>query len=270
MNAVPSARGSAGLALPGWRRVGALLVMLLVLAAAVAAAAETSDTGTDELLARIDKRWQRRNAHGAVPDMVALGTLVLAMDEQSYEAQWRIARAYFWIAYTHPNRLMKKALATKAVEWADRARQNQPNRVEGHYLYGIAVGQYATTVGVMTAVSEGVAKKLESAEERAYQIDRDYERGAPGTTLGRYYYSLPWPLRDLKLSRRYLEEVVQRHPDSLVARLYLAETYNELDEDELARAQLDYILAHDPAPGTELELPEPKAEARKAMKEWYD
>ena len=117
------------------RRVAAGLLLLLLSARAAMAA----DDGRDELLRRIDLLWMQRDAQGAVPDMVTLGTLVLAIDPQSYDAQWRLARAYFWIAYTQPSRLQSKLLSSKAMEWADRARQNAPDRVEGHYFYTLAI-----------------------------------------------------------------------------------------------------------------------------------
>jgi hypothetical protein len=244
-----------------------LIIAVLLLGSAVHAA---SDTGAGELLARIDALWARRNARGAVPDMVTLATLVLDMDQESYDAEWRVARAYFWSAYTQPSRLLKKSLAAKAIEWAERARRRAADRVEGHYFYAVAVGQYASTIGVVTAVSDGVVDKFESAARRAYDIDRDYVFGAPGIVLGRYYFLLPWPLRDVQRSRHYLEEVVARHPTALIARCYLAEAYHEMDEDALARAQLEYVLSHDLVPGTELEQPEPKPFARQAMKQWFE
>ena len=101
-------------------------------------------------------------------------TLALAVDPHSYEVQWRMARAYFWVAYTQPSRVAKKALAAKALEWAERAVSEQPDRVEGHYFYAVALGEYASTIGVMQAVVDGVAGKVESAAQRAYAIDRDF------------------------------------------------------------------------------------------------
>ena len=245
------------------RVVVAVLLLLLNMRAAVA-----EDDGRDELLRRIDVLWTRRDAHGAVPDMVTLGTLVLDIDPQSYDAQWRLARAYFWIAYTQPSRLQSKLLSTKAMEWGERARQNAPDRVEGHYFYTLAIANYASKISTMTAVSDGVAGKIETSAQRTYEIDPDFFHGAPGTVLGRYYFSLPWPLRDLQRSRQYLETVVNRHPESLVARYYLAETYHESGEDSLARAQLEYVLSHDPPDDTVLERPAPKPLAQEALRNW--
>jgi tetratricopeptide (TPR) repeat protein len=250
----------------------ATIVGLIVALAAVGSehgAAPAADENVDELVQRMDALWERRDAHGACPDIVALGTLALAVDPHSHAVQWRMARVYFWVAYTQPSRVAKKALAAKAIEWGERARGEQPDRVEGHYFYAVAVGEYASTIGIMQAVVDGVAGKVETAARRAHAIDRDYWHGAPGTVLGRFYFLLPWPKRDLDKSREYLEEVVVRHPRALLARDYLAETYYELGEREKAREQLAFVLANDPEPGTELDRPQPKSVAREAMQRWF-
>jgi hypothetical protein len=247
------------------KRVLAVLVGVMVSAAAWGKEQEN----VEALLAKMDAVWERRNADGAIPDLVALGQLAATVDPDSYEVEWRMARGYFWVAYTQGNRVAKKAMAGKAMEAADKARRMRPDRVEGHYFYAISVGEYANTVGIMQALADGIAGKFETAATRAYEIDRDYYHGAPPTVLGRYYFMLPWPKRDLELSRRYLEEAVARHPNALIARDYLAETYYELDEHEKAREQLTFVLEHDAPPGTELDRPAPKPLAREAMQRWF-
>ena len=223
----------------------------------------------DALVARMDDLWARRDAQSAMPEIVSLATTGLANDPHSYEVEWRLARAYFWVANTQSNRVAKKAVAVKGVEWADRARTQRPDRVEGHYFYAIAVGEYASTIGIMQAVMDGVAGRIETAASRAYEIDRDFDHGGPGTVLGRFYYLLPWPKRDMAGSRRYLEEVVARHPRKLIARVYLAETYYDLGEHDRAREQLAFVLANDVEPGSELDRPAPKALAQDSMQRWF-
>lgn len=254
----------------GTGRVAAVVIGAWVAVAVAAGALRAGDNdGVDASLARMDGLWAHRDTDEAMQELVSVGTNALATDPQSYEAEWRVARAYFWVAYMQPNRIAKKAMAGKAVEWADRVRTDRPDRVEGHYLYSVAVGEYATTIGNAQAVIEGIAGKVESAALRAYEIDPDYSYGAPGTVLGRYYFMLPWPVRDLQRSRRYLEEVVARHPHGLIARDYLADTYYDLGEHEKARAQLTFVLTNELLPGTELDLPPPKALARDAMQRWF-
>jgi hypothetical protein len=233
------------------------------------AVGRAADSGANALVARMDQLWLHRDAQDAMPDSVSLATRVLDIDATNYEAQWRLARAYFWVADAQSSRVTKKAVAVKAVEWAERARNQRADRVEGHYFYAIAMGEYASTIGVMQAVMDGVAGKIESSAVRAHEIDRDFEHGGPGTVLGRYYFLLPWPKRDLARSRRYLEEVVARHPHKLIARDYLAETYYELGERDKAREQLAFVLVSDVAPGSELDQPPPKPLAQDAMQRWF-
>jgi hypothetical protein len=218
---------------------------------------------------RMDDLWAHRDRPGALQELVAIGTAGLATDPGNYELQWRVGRAYFWVAYTQPNRVAKRVMAEQAMVWAERARAAQPDRVEGHYVYAVACGAYASAIDLVQAAAAGVAGKIEAAALRAYAIDPDYEDGAPGTVLGRYYFQLPWPMRDLNRSRRYLEEVVARHPHKLTARDYLADTYYALGERERARAQLLFVLNSDIPPGSELDVPPPKILAAEALRRWF-
>ncbi len=220
-------------------------------------------------VSRMDDLWTHRDRPGALQELVALGTAGLETDPGNYELTWRVGRAYFWVAYTQPNRVAKRVMAQQAMAWAERARAVQPDRVEGHYVYAVACGAYASAIDLIQAAAAGVAGKLEAAALRAHAIDPDYEDGAPGTVLGRYYFQLPWPMRDLNRSRRYLEEVVARHPHKLTARDYLADTYYALGEREQARAQLLFVLNSDIPPGSELDVPPPKALAAKTLGRWF-
>jgi hypothetical protein len=249
------------------RRSGfwAAVVAALLLAGAAAAA----DAVPAPLLAQMDALWEQREARDVIPELVALGVQGLQAAPDSYEVEWRLSRAYFWVAYGQSSRVARKAMAGQAADWAARARAREPGRVEGHYFYAVAIGAYADCIGAVQAVVEGVVTKFEGAAERAYEIDRNYEHGAPITVLGRYYYVLPWPKRDLGRSRRYLEEAVTRHPSALIAHVYLADTYYDLDEPEKARNELERALDGDAPPGIEYDRQSPRAMARAALQRWF-
>jgi len=240
----------------------------LVLSPAYRASAASGSDAAAPLLAKMDALWEQRDGHDVMRDLMALGAQAEA-GEPNYEVEWRLARAAFWVAYGQSNRVTKKALAGNAADWADKARRLRPARVEGHYFYAIAIGAYGDCIGVMQAVVEGIAGRFETAALRAYEIDRDFEFGAPITVLGRYYYMLPWPKRDLRRSRQYLEEAVARHPRALIAQVYLADTYYALDERDQARAALEFALVTPPEPGSERNQPPPKPLARAALKRWF-
>lgn len=249
-------------------RAAALLLCVWALSA-IAVGAPQAQQAPDRALARMDELWATRDDSAAMQDAVRAGNELVAADPSNYEAEWRLARAYWWLALTQPNRVGRKALAVKAMEWAERARAHRPDRVEGHYFMAVSVGEYAATIGVMQALVDGVAGKVESGALRANEIDPDYAVGAPAIILGRYYFMLPWPKRDLHRSRGYLETVVKRHPGKLIARQFLAETYYALGERDQAHGQLLLVLNTAPAPDTERDLPAPKPLAEASLREWF-
>jgi predicted Zn-dependent protease len=80
---------------------------------------------------------------------------------------------------------------------------------------------------------------------------------------------LPWPLRDLNQSRRYLEEARQRHPHALWGRVYLAQTYYALGQERAAKTELRAVLALDPLADKQPEDTPAKAAAMQQLVEWY-
>jgi hypothetical protein len=246
---------------PGRCCAGLLLVVIVFAAGPRPLRAIAEDV--DDVIKQMDPLWSGRERPGALQDLIKMGTATLEKDSDNYEVLWRVARAQFWVAHTMGDRFVKKAVAAQAMATAERAVAAGPARVEGHYLYAISVGEYALTIGSVRAFSEGVAGKIESAGLRAYEINRDFDNGAPMAVLGRYYFSLPWPRRDLDRSRRYLEELRVRHPKSFEGRLYLAETYRDLGDEARARAELRYIVKT-AAAGDEI-----TAQARAAEKSWF-
>jgi hypothetical protein len=234
----------------------------LCLLVAFASAAEQ----TASAVARMDELWQRREDLDSMRRLIQIGERA-ARDREDFEIVWRIARACVFLGSMQENRTLKKALAVKGMEWGRRAIEIEPQRVEGHYFYGNTVGQYGTTIGMITAVTEGIAGKFEASMGKSYAIDRDYDDGGPMIALGRFLYVLPWPKQDLKRSRRYLEEAKQRHPNRLIARLYLADTYYELGKKTKARRELRYILRSDIPPA---DTPmRPHELARQRLQEWF-
>ncbi len=243
-----------------------LVLLSVAPCAAVGTQAESRDEGLVALVAQMDRLWNARETQGTIPSIASLGMIAYAIDPTRADASWRLARAYWWVARTQANRSIKKALATKANEWAERAMRAAPQRVEGPYYEALSIGEYAATIGFIEAVRQGIGGRVERAALRAYELDRDFDGGGPMVVLGRFYFVLPWPLRDLEKSRRYLEELRQRQPTKLIGRYYLAETYHALDEPKRARAELDHIMSSQPQPddGEATHL------AQEALAGWFD
>ena len=249
-------------------RAGPWIVGAIALCAAAAGAA---DEGTEPrfTIDQLDHLWSERASPDAVERAIAIGTKAFAAHPSSYELAWRLALLYWRKGDLATDRAPRRELYASARRYAATAVALDPRRVEGHCYYALTTGDYGGTLGVISALLEGIAPTFEREITRAYEIDRDFDHGSPMLALGRYYFAVPWPKRDLDRSRRYLEELKQRHPDALLGRLYLAETDHALGDDAAARQEIEYILGHDAAPSRMVEEGNLKTDAGQRLREWF-
>ena len=156
--------------------------------------------------------------------------LKIAKEEPSnYEAQWKASRVLREIAIygkKHSSsgwKAQSKKLGKQCMGLAEKAIAIDSSKVEGHFYYGLCVGNYADGVSIVTAVSEGLAGKTKKGFQTAYKMNKNYNHQAPIKALGRYWSVLPWPLRDRDLGVKYLSEYNSKHPNDVEGRVYLAE-----------------------------------------------
>lgn len=220
-------------------------------------------------ITQMDELWRQRAWPGPMEEVIAIGDGLLQSTPQSFEGAWRTARASWWIGHTADDSRVKRSRCLAAMKYAETAVGLDPNRVEGHFYYAMSIGEYATTIGIGEVVWKGLGPKLEQAALKAYALDKDYNDGAPMTTLGRYYSMLPWPVQDLQRSRRYLEELRQTHPQALVGRFYLAETYYKLGEHQLALQELQFVVHAAALDGAMEVRPSPRELAAQRLAHWF-
>ena len=224
-----------------------------------------AQAGVEEL----DRLWSERADPAAIGRAVALGREQFAQYPSSYELAWRLARAYWRQGDLATDKAERRASYDAARRLGETAVKLEPERVEGHCYYALATGDYGGTLGTVGAATSGIRSTFEREITRAYAIDRDFNHGSPMLALGRYYFALPWPLRDLKQSQRYLEELKQRHPNVLLGRVYLADTEHALGDSAGARQELEYVLSHDPVRERAVEEADVKADAQQRLREWF-
>ncbi len=61
-------------------------------------------------------------------------------------------------------------------------------------------------MSIFTALKEGLKDKTQTSFETAYGIDKNFNKGGPILSLGRFWAVLPWPLKDKKKSLEYYRE----------------------------------------------------------------
>lgn len=168
----------------------------------------------------------------------------LEADPARYEAAWKAARSYRYYADESKKKNVAnwKAICKEygklGMKYGEKAIAINPNGVEGNVWYGSSVGSYSDAVSVLTALKEGLKDKTQSSFEKAYKIDKMYNDGAPMKALGRFWYVLPWPLQDKKLSLQYLREFQKAFPNDVEGQVYLGETLIKTGDKNEAKAVL--------------------------------
>jgi hypothetical protein len=218
----------------------------------------------DDAVARVDELYAKRDEPKAVEDADKLLTDALKVKPDDYGLLWRAARLHVWGANTAANDSRKKQEAKLAWDFGDRARKADPAKAEGHYWAAAGVGLFGEAHGIMKAISEGVAGKFCERVDKAIEIDPTIAHGGPWLARARYYYAVPWPMRDLKKSNELLGKVVEKYPNSLRAKLYLADNALKDADAKKAKEYLDQIFAggdgDDPPDGRRV-----KADAKKTL-----
>jgi tetratricopeptide (TPR) repeat protein len=224
-----------------------ILLAVLVLVALPALAA------TPEELSSWDALYARRGDAAAVKQLDEALTQALKAAPEDYEVLWRAARLRQWQADGATDAKVKKNLGKQTWELGEKARKLAPDRIEGQYYAALGIGAYSQAVGILTALGEGLESKFNERLDAALKIDPMYERGGPLLTKGRYYYELPWPKRDLKKSASLFQKALAKHPESLRAWMYLAETLLADGEEKQAHEAILKVsqgsVGYDPAEG---------------------
>jgi tetratricopeptide (TPR) repeat protein len=183
-----------------------------------------------DVIAEADSLYEQGGLQNYLKAAELLKQAVTA-DPDSYEANWKLARALRYYGNTAKNQLVEgwedicATYGKEAMQYAQKAIDLEPNKPDGHYFYGLSVGVYSDGVSVFTALKEGLKDKTQSSFEKTYEIDKMYRDGGPMLSLGRFWSVLPWPMRDRKKALSYLREY-QATPyfkDNYEAYVYLSE-----------------------------------------------
>jgi hypothetical protein len=179
----------------------------------------------DGLISQLDQSWaartpatQRRAANAAVSKLKAHAS--------TFEAAWRLARAYCWLSERKPyfqDGAYKARLGQLAMKHAKTAMKLQPKRVEGHYYYAWGVGQWSLGISIPTALWKGAEGKLRKSMKAAERIDRSFDYYGVVRMWGRFFHALPWPKHDGPKALKYLNEGVKRTPRNIRGYFFLAE-----------------------------------------------
>jgi hypothetical protein len=219
------------------------LFALLVLFPAAALAADGPD------FAKIDDLFTKRSDAAASKEEEALLAEAMKAKPDDPQVLWRQARWNVWKADSLSGDA-KKELGKATWELGDKIAKLDPKLTEGPYFGALGVGQYSEGAGILNALAQGLEGKFNDRLDKAIQMNASYDHGGPMMTKGRYFFSLPWPKRDLTKSAEWYNKCLAKHAYNARCHLYLAETLLADGKAKEAKAQLDAVMtgpeAYDP------------------------
>jgi hypothetical protein len=228
--------------------IGGAIWLALVLGSGGVVLAGTALTDADALYASAGLE----NYRAAIP----LYEKAVAEEPNNYDALWKCARAH----REYGNEVKKQggpdwedlcAQHGKAgMQYAEQAIALAPEKVEGHYYFGLSVGIYSDGVSILTALGEGLKNKTQESFEKAYAIDKTYKQGGPMLSLGRFWTVLPWPMDDEDKALAYFREFQSAGflEDSVEGKVYFAELLMNIggQDNETEARQLLQAAAQSP------------------------
>jgi tetratricopeptide (TPR) repeat protein len=225
----------------GMKKISLAIMVLMVLALPLSVMAEDPIAE-----AKAQLKIKTLDAYKKAVDLSLKG---VQAQPQSFEANWVAAKAFRLYGDESKKHNVSgwkgicEEYGEKAMAYAEKARTIDPKKVDGYFWYGCAVGTYADGVSIVTAIRKGLKNKTQSALESSYKIDKTYEEFAPIKALGRFWFVLPWGMRDWDKSKTLLEEFAKANPNDAEGQLYLGEVYNALKEKDKAKAVLTKAAA---------------------------
>jgi tetratricopeptide (TPR) repeat protein len=218
----------------------------------------------DARIAQAEQLYAQRPDLSRVRQAISLLAELTRENPKNYEAQWRLAKYYYFLAKHVANRDEKFDAFEKGIESGKQAISVQPNRPEGHFWLAANAGIYGQEKGLFGGLA--LAKLARQELEAVIRIDPRYEEGSGYAVLGKLHSELPWLFGgSLKRGIEYLEKAVQIGPNNSLPKLFLAESYLRAGRKPEAKRLLEEILTMTPLKNYEFESAENQQEARRLL-----
>ncbi len=187
----------------------------------------------------------------SILESIPLYIEAVKINPDSYEANWKCARAHREYANLNLEQELEgwkdicKEYGKDGMGYGEKAKELEPDKIEGHYYYGLCVASYSDGVSILKALKEGLKGSTQDAFYTAYEIDKMFEDGGPMLCIARFWHQLPFPLRNKSRAQKYFEEHHEYFPDDPQGLVYFAELLIDRRKKDEARPLLEKAVAGD-------------------------
>ena len=216
----------------------------------VAVAPNAVDSGDEKIaatkVAEGDQLYEGRENMAKARVAVATLRQAVTADYGSYDAEWKLARASFYVGDHTDNGDEADDMFRAGIEAGKAAVKLQPGKPEGHFWLGANYGGEAQR---STLANLSTVRDIRSEMETVIKQDEKFEDGSAYLALGRLYLKAPKVLGgDASKAIDYLKKGLALSPNNGLMKYYLAEAYESENRDAEAKKLIDEVLTMTPDP----------------------
>ena len=188
---------------------------------------------------------------GSMLESIPLYIKAVEANPNSYEVSWKCARAHREYADHALEQELEgwkdicKKYGKDGMGYGEKAKELEPDKIEGHYYYGLCVASYSDGVSILKALKEGLKGSTQKAFYKAYEIDKMFDIGGPMLAIARFWHQLPFPFKNKRRSQKYFEEHHEYFPDDPEGLVYFAELLIDRRKKKEAKPLLEKAIVGD-------------------------
>jgi len=150
-----------------------------------------------------------------------------------------LANIYYKLARLLPDQQV--SYLNLCIEHSNQAIYRDPRSGPGFFFKALCLGRLGESKGIFASMD--IITPFRENMEAAAAIDPAIDNGGPHRALGRYYYELPWLFGgDVEKSIDHLQKAVDYGPGYWENHFFLAESYFENDQYQLAKTALQKTI----------------------------
>ena len=174
------------------------------------------------LMELADKIFSTRTPETGADEALALYEKELQTQPTSAEAQWKAARACYWLADHGKSKKEKIKKFEQGIAFAEKAVALDPKSTDAHFWLSGLYGSYGELKGVLKSLA--LLKPIRTELHTINRLDDHYQGGAGYRILGIVDYKVPgFAGGSKKRARELLNKALAIDPNNPFNRYYMAE-----------------------------------------------
>lgn len=171
----------------------------------------------------------------------------LGANPKDFESAWKLAQGRYWLGTNGLPEPERKGALEGGIAAARTAMALNAAKPEGHFWLAANMGALAESFGLRQGIK--YRGQIRDALEMALKLNPAFLDGSADRALGRWYFKVPGLFGGSnKKSEVHLRKALTYNPQSVISRIFLADTLDDLGRRDEARKEYQAALDAPPHP----------------------